>query len=283
METVLITYNLKDRGRKFRGKNRSYNIQRLCGAINGPECQERVKNRDMIGYYGHWPRIKFGLDPSEGGLEEGKPALIQPAIVTTYLKAYPDGRIEHKAEFLESDAGRLAENLYTSRVGGFSSVIDEGRNTFYGFDYVLEPNFTTNRGYKLSLDSAKDVSPEDVEAAIYGEQIRAAMALFDGVKAERDMAHATIEHLRAENEELLSLLSRAGIKAPEGTSFDSATMPIVLNNDLADRIRKDAEFFRAQKDLPMPAEGPALDTARVISPEEARSERLYQRMLRFGR
>jgi hypothetical protein len=65
METKIITYNLKDRGRQYRGKERNFNIRSIVSAINGPACQERVKNRDMLGYYGHWPRIKFGMNPAE--------------------------------------------------------------------------------------------------------------------------------------------------------------------------------------------------------------------------
>ena len=43
METPLITYNLKERGRKYRGTDRDYNIPQLVKYINGNECQEKVK------------------------------------------------------------------------------------------------------------------------------------------------------------------------------------------------------------------------------------------------
>lgn len=91
MQTKVITYNLRERGRQFRGKERNFNIRAICDAINGPACQERVKNRDMLGYYGHWPRIKFGMNPAEGGLDDGRPSLVEPALVTTMLRASPDG------------------------------------------------------------------------------------------------------------------------------------------------------------------------------------------------
>ena len=90
METKIISYNLKDRGRRYRGKDRNFDIAAIVKAINSPACQERVRKRDMLGYYGHWPRQKFGIYPAEGGIEGGKPAVVEPALVTTLLRAYPD-------------------------------------------------------------------------------------------------------------------------------------------------------------------------------------------------
>ena len=69
METGLIKYNLKDRERQYRGQERNYNIKAIVDAINGNECQERVQKGDMLGYYGHWPRLKFGMAPTEGGMD----------------------------------------------------------------------------------------------------------------------------------------------------------------------------------------------------------------------
>ena len=54
------------------------------------------------------PRIRFGMSPVEGVLDNGKYVPIEPAFVTTYLKADYDGNVEHRAEFLDTAAGRLA-------------------------------------------------------------------------------------------------------------------------------------------------------------------------------
>jgi len=92
MQTPLITYNLKERGRKHRGVERNFNIPKIVAAVNSPACQERVQNRDMIGFYGHWPRVKFGMNPAEGGIADGKAQAVEPALVTTHLVAHSDGR-----------------------------------------------------------------------------------------------------------------------------------------------------------------------------------------------
>lgn len=253
METQLITYNLRDRGRKYRGVDRNFNIPALVKAINSPECQERVRKRDMLGYYGHWPRIKFGLNPQEGGLDKGKSALLIPALVTTHLKAFNDGTIEHKAEFLDTDSGVVARKLYEGRVGGFSSAIDQTRPTFWGFDYVLEPNYSTNRGWALDSAAVADMTEEEVGAAIAGEQLRGALALLDSVTVMRDALSETVEHLREENEQLLSMLSAKGISQSE--ALDSAgIMPRTFDSSLADRMRMDAALFREAKNLPGLAE-----------------------------
>lgn len=247
MQTKVITYNLKDRGRQYRGKERNFNIRAICDAINGPACQERVKSRDMVGYYGHWPRIKFGMNPAEGGMDAGRPSLVEPALVTTLLRAHPDGTIEHQAEFLGNDPGQVAAKLYSGRVGGFSSAIDQHRPEFFGFDYVLEPNYSTNRGY--TLDDVRDMTLDDIEAAIYDEQLRGVMRLLDSANDERDRASEVIESLRAENEQLLSMLAAKGINASQ--ALDSvAVAPIAVSIDPIERMRRDADVFRGTDSLP---------------------------------
>lgn len=242
METKTIRYNLKDRGRKFRGQNRNFNIRSIMDAINGPECQERVKNRDLHGFYGHMTRVKFGMIPNEGVMDgqDAAPRVI-PAFVTTYLQAFPDGTVEHRAEFLDTGPGQVAAKLFNGRVGGFSSAIDENRPEFYGFDYVLEPNFTTNRGY--ALDDVSGMTLDAVNAAILDEQTQGMMALLDSVNAQHEATYLAFERLQAENEELLSLLARAGTAAP---TLDSAGVaPLMVSMDSANRMRRDSARFMA--------------------------------------
>lgn len=247
MQTKVITYNLRERGRQYRGKERHFNIRAICDAINGPACQERVKSRDMVGYYGHWPRIKFGMNPAEGGLDAGRPSLVEPALVTTLLRAHPDGTIEHQAEFLNNDPGQVAAKLYAGRVGGFSSAIDQHRPEFFGFDYVLEPNYSTNRGY--TLDDVRDMTLDDIEAAIYDEQLRGVMRLLDSANDERDRACEVIERLSAENEQLLSMLSAKGF-APSSVLDAVPVAPIAVSIDPIERMRRDAAVFRGTESLP---------------------------------
>lgn len=275
METNIIRYNLKDRGRRYRGKERNFNIAQIAAAINSPETQERVKNRDMHGFYGHWPRVKFGMIPNEGVMDgqDTAPRVI-PAFITTYLQAFPDGTVEHRAEFIDTEPGQVAAKLHASKVGGFSSAIDEMNPRFFGFDYVLEPNFSTNRGY--SLDSAAGMTLDDVEQAVRDEQLHAMSILLDSVNAERKAVSDVIERLQAENEELLSMLS--SVKPDAAATLDSTAAgirPLAVSKGPAERLRREASRFMGAHLLNFVEPEPAGD-----SKVRQEADRLTRRIIR---
>ena len=227
IKTGIIRYNLKDRGYKAHGQPRNFNIPMLVDSINGAATQERVKGRGMLGFFGHWPRVKFGLWGAEGGMDGGKALPVEPAIVTTHLKAYPDGTVEHEAEFLtETNSGKVAANMFLSRVGGFSSVIDEVRGLLMGFDWVNDPNYRSNRGYALdfangmALDSAAVLTLDAVDTEIRDEQLHAMAMIMDASNSEREQANRIIGGLEAQVEDLLSLLAKQNPAAV--AAFDSA-------------------------------------------------------------
>jgi hypothetical protein len=230
--TDSITYNVRERGRKFRGVERNFDTAVLAKVINGPDVQERVKHGDMLGYFGHWPRVKFGMQPQEGAIVDGKAVALPVAIRTLDLKADTDGTITHRAEFLDTEAGHVAEGLYKSKAGGFSSAIDALPRTspaiargFYGFDYVLEPNYTTNRGHKVLLDSAG----VEVAAMLDGLLEQAAReqdemaAMFDSLHGQHLDALTTLERVSQENEELLEMVARLTGKK-KGEVLDSIAL-----------------------------------------------------------
>lgn len=229
--TDTIRYNLRDRVRRHRGQKRNFDIPRIVATINGPAVQERVKMRDMHGYLEHTPRIKFGMNPGACQIEGGKMVTIEPAIVTTFLKAYPDGTVEHQAEFLDNPPGQVAERMHRNKVGGFSSAIDEGRPEFYGFDYVSEPNFALNRGYALALDSAAAhaATLDDVEE--YNAHVAGIWRLLDSVNTAHaselgtargalEQALETVARLAAETAELRSMLV-------SGRTLDAVSLEVV--------------------------------------------------------
>lgn len=273
METPVIRYNLRERGRKHVGQPRNFNIKAICDAINGPACQERVATRGLVGYYGHMPRIRFGMNPVEGVLDNGKYVPIEPAFVTTYLKADYDGNVEHRAEFLDTAAGRLAAKLFDSKMGGFSSAIDTNRPEFHGLDYVLEPNFIQNSYRGVVLDDAMsgnigELTYDDVYAAEKDEQARAMVVLLDNINAERSATNAVIERLQSENEQLLSMLAKKGIE-PSAVLDAASVLPVAVSISAADRINRDAKLFRSA-DLPT-----------FVAPAEdaAQKSPLYDRLL----
>lgn len=244
VQPPMIRYNLKERGRQHRGVERNFDIPRIVAAINSPDCQERVKTRGMLGYLGHWVRIRFGLEPPEGGIANGKAYSVEPAIVTTYLKAYPNGDIEHQTEFLETDPGRIAARMFANGVGGFSSAIDENRPTFYGFDWVNDPNYSTNRGYSLALDSVSDGSMtlDDVIAAEFNDHTKAMAMLLEASEKREQIALDCAASLRLENDQLLDLMAEYDQKAMVPT--------IVQGGEAFNRMQLDKSVFDSTIVLP---------------------------------
>lgn len=245
IQPPLIKYNLKDRGRTFTGQNRDFDIPAIVRAINSNACQERIKKRDMLGFLGHWVRIRFGLQPVEGGIENGKIKAIEPAIVTTHLKAYPNGDIEHQTEFLDNPSGQIASRMFQNNVGGFSTVIDEIKNVFWGFDWVNEPNYSTNRGYVATMDSVNngEITLEDILAGEHFERMQAVNMLLEASEAREQLALDSAHALVVENEDLLNLL--ADIK--------ESTRPDKLNRSLnahTERFKRESVVFDSVHDLP---------------------------------
>lgn len=246
--TGVIRFNVRERGRTYRGVDRNFDTAVLADIINGGDVQERVQNGDMLGYYGHWPRLKFGMNLSEGGVIGGKAISVEPAIRTVYLKAHPDGTIEHEAEFLDTAPGKLAERLFKSRAGGFSSAIDIRRAGsvqvpvgFFGFDYVLEPNFTKNRGYTLD---GVEVEDEEVMAVLdevsqYNSLLDSTNRILDQIQSDYERLADVAERLEEENLELRSMLVRAGRSTDEialDGVLDVVRTPRVSRFDRADEF-----------------------------------------------
>ena len=170
-KTEKITFNLRDRGRKYTGQDRSnVDIQAWINTINSPESQEMISTRSLFGYYGHFIRHKWGINPPETVLVEGKLLTLTPAVRTIYMKADQDGNVTHQQEFMKNPEGEKAMDIYRSNAGGFSAVTDfiVGSNGMVkptvngGMDFVLQANYATNSSSTgLLVDSvAKPIDPE---------------------------------------------------------------------------------------------------------------------------
>lgn len=237
MKTGIITYNVRDRGRQFRGQSRNFDSAALAQVVNSPETQERVRKRDMHGFFGHWPRVVFGMNPGEGGIYKGKQITLEPALVTTLLEADGDGNIRHEAEFLNTAPGRTAARMFGSKAGGFSSAIQcrdyAGRDVpigFFGFDYVTEPNYSTNRGY--ALDGVEDAPDMVLDAAIAESAmtVKVLDGLYSRLQGDYDQLAEIVARLQGENSELVRMLA----KLPQ-ESQDAARLAVARLDSVFDR------------------------------------------------
>ena len=240
----IITYNLKERGRKFTGKERNFNCANIARAINSQATQEKVRLRQLIGYYGHKVRQLSGLDPSESVIIAGKYNSVEPAIVTTFLEASPDGTIKHKTEFLDNDEGRKANRMWLNKNGGFSSAIDEIANEFYGFDFVLAANYQTNAGY--TLDDANGITYDSVMAEVQHEHELFYEHLLAQKSHQLSDALIALDSVQAENEELFSLLTEKNNGV--GIVLDGlGVSPLRISSSKTDRLIGDINSFGGAK------------------------------------
>lgn len=219
MRTGVIKYNIKSRMRSYRGVERDFNIPELVKVINSPEVQERVKQGDLNGFYGHYPRVKFGIEPGESQIENGKMVYLEPCCRTIKLKAYDDGTIEHEQEFFNTELGRKAWERLKDNSGGFSSVISmKPKYGFHGFDFVNEPNYASNRPYSVTFDStgqSEDVAKSDIFILDdVGDQLQAQYQVAldslheayrdnDILKQENEALHQSLANLEQNSNELL--------------------------------------------------------------------------------
>ena len=271
LRTELITYNVNERGRQARGVDRRFDCAVLASIINGPSVQEKVRLGDMFGYFGHWPRIKLGMEPQEGGVVDGVAVSIEPALRTIELRADDQGNVTHRVEFLDTAEGHKAQALYQSKAGGFSSAIDAVPGStpmipkgFYGFDYVLEPNYNTNRGHRFVFDAVGNRDPELL--AVFDEAIaesNQAATLLCGMLQALETQHLavldTLERMGRENDALIGRLAKA--ESTGRAEPDSRTVAL----DAAPGVRPADDYRRY---LTMPLAGlqrPESDTA--SSPE----------------
>lgn len=278
--TDAITYNVKERGRKARGQDRNFDTAALARLINGPSVQEKVKHGDMLGFLGHWPRIKFGMEPAEGGVVDGKAVVMPIAVRTVELSAIPDGTITHRTEFLDTEHGEAALRLFKSKAGGFSSAIDAvpGSNPsiprgFFGFDFVYEPNFSTNRGHSVTLDGVgEDVAGLlDAVLLMAGEGDMEMRALFDSLHGQHLSTLEAMERLSRQNEWLISRL--AAVKRTDKASILDSIM--LEDSRIAPSRSEALPDFDKFKSAPLAALSDLPGPARVSSPESEYAERRY--------
>lgn len=195
---IECAFSLLDTQRKYTGQHRQYVITNARDICYSPETREKISKREALGYYGHGRRVLCGrMDIQEVDvitLPNGQQAMVSniPSNVTVTFDVDQDGTVKHKQEILNTETGKIVDKLNASKVGGFSWACpgtDGGERKlttltgFSGFDYVLTPGFSANRGYILE-SAQKDMVLESV-AAIVGDDKKAEQ-LVAGWKFEDD-------------------------------------------------------------------------------------------------
>lgn len=171
-QTIKCSFNLFQEGRTYTGHHRNYILENAMQVCYAPETREKIRLREALGYLGHGRRElskRLALpEVSAIKLPDGSAVITEnvPANVTTQFEVHKDGTVEHTQDILETAPGKIVSGLNSSRVGGFSWAcggFDGGAggktklSGFYGFDYVMNPGFASNRGYILESASRNDM------------------------------------------------------------------------------------------------------------------------------
>lgn len=174
-EIIRCEFSLFDQGRTYTGNHRKYVLENARAIAVDPSVMERIRLRECLGFYGHGRRVmakKMRIGEVEAiKLPDGTAIVVNntPSNVTRALDIRSDGTIYHEQEILESETGKIVSQLNGSKVGGFSWACpgaDGGRlkpttlTGFEGFDYVLNPGFSGNRGYVLESADGVTVSQD---------------------------------------------------------------------------------------------------------------------------
>jgi hypothetical protein len=140
---VDINFNPFEHGHKL-GTARNYNINKYKDMVTNKVTQTHIKNGYALGTISHDYR-----DKNTGMLlntdENGDPII---PICKTLKMEWNEGNnnpVSHRQRILNNKLGKEIQILIKNGIGGFSSAHNLNKGAFFGFDYVIYPNFTTNR------------------------------------------------------------------------------------------------------------------------------------------
>lgn len=246
-KTKRITYNLYDRGRSHSGKDRSnVDMKEMINRINDPTVQDMIKSGTFYGYNGHEIRRRYGMNPPDSVIIDGKVVYLERSIRTLESYAEPNGDVTHVHEFLENESGEFARKQYLARAGGFSSAQNYKRAGlslipvgFYGFDYVMQPNYTTNVGDGQLFDGL--AIPEEQDGLV---------ASFDDATdiAQLSASDAMIVHLLEQQilRDFDNIHIQSQLLEMNGQALDQID---TLSNQLHRKERREALQLQRKQDL----------------------------------
>jgi len=140
---VTISFSPFKHGHKL-GAERNYNRDAYKAMVENKVSQMHIKNGYALGYYSHSVRSK--QNPCTAVEHNNNDEVIYPIAKT--IEMYWDNdrqEVVHTQRILNNKGGKEIQKLIENGVGGFSSVHNLKTSLFCGFDYVLSPNFSSNR------------------------------------------------------------------------------------------------------------------------------------------
>lgn len=141
---VSISFDITEHGHSY-GMPRNYPLDKIQKLIRSQEVKKAIENGYALCMYGHMARHKKqGYLANEANAETGT---IQEPIGKVTQMSIKDRIISYKMTLVETSENKVKSvvKFIENSIGGFSAVWDVKRGVFYGFDFVLSPNFNGNR------------------------------------------------------------------------------------------------------------------------------------------
>ncbi len=140
---VTITFDPFYHGHDL-GSKRNYNVDKYRAMVENNSTQARIANGYAVGYYSHDSRSRkkgyVAAERDDNGNE------VIPCCKTLKMEwVEGENKVRHTQRILNNKIGKEIQKLIENGVGGFSSVHNLSNGSFYGFDYVISPNFSSNR------------------------------------------------------------------------------------------------------------------------------------------
>ncbi|MDM1021602.1 hypothetical protein QSV37_15005 [Acinetobacter sp. VNK23] len=246
-KTKRITFNLFDRGRMFTGKDRSnVNMKSMIKLFNSPQVQEMIKTGTFYGYNGHEIRQRYGMNPPDSVVINGKVVYLEPSVRTLEAYANNNGDVTHVEEFLENESGEYARIQYAAKAGGFSTAQTYKRVGLglepvglYGIDYVKQMNYATNVGDGQLFDGLAIPVEQDGLVACFDS----ATDLTQLSASEAMIAHLLEQQIIRDYD---NIHAQTELLNMHGQALDQID---VLSNQVARKERREALQAQRQHDL----------------------------------
>jgi len=248
--TVEIAFSPAKHGHDL-GAERNYDLKAYQDMVESKSTQTRIKNGYSLGYYSHHSRDKAkGYTPSERDAEGN---IVFPVCKTLSMTWDSQNQeVIHTQRILNNPIGKEVQTLIKNAVGGFSSVHDLTEGKFLGFDYVVAPNFSSNRVLvdnlckdglcDIDLDSIQSTTEKSVKEEIrnYLDDIGV-----DSIKVEN--ALYSLETFEDNSQSLLdSIKSQKAIFEGMEKDYNAQLDSLALDFETADAARVEAETKRSE-------------------------------------
>ena len=205
---VEVSFDVSKHGHNL-GRPRNYDMNRYKAMIESDKTKKHINNGYGLIFYSHDAR-----SPSKNYVphERDKDGNYQlPVGRLLEVSFIPPSTVKFKALILNNAMGKEVQKLIESGVGGFSLVNDLKNKLLIGADYVLSPNFSSNR--VITKETCKNglcnIQLDTIEHKLEDELKESVRAYLDSLEIEDEAIFDAIVNLEKQTQEYKETLEFA--------------------------------------------------------------------------